>query len=365
MEYRIVPRTGDRVSVIGMGSAVIGQTPEAEIIATVRKAVEAGINFFDLAAGHAEVFPAYGKALRDLRRQVLLQVHFGANYVTGEYGWSTELDCVKASIAWQLENLCTDYVDYGFIHCMDELSDYEEYCRNGVLDYLLSLKAQGVVRHIGMSSHTPIAAQKILDTGLVDLMMFSINPAYDYEQGDEYGVGTCAERMALYRRCERDGVGISVMKPFCGGQLLSAEKSPFHRALTPVQCLQYALDQPAVVTVLAGIADRAQLREALSFFEAPAEARDYSAIYSYAPDDAMGNCVYCRHCHPCPVGLDIGLINKYYDLSLLGDVLAGEHYATLAHKASDCISCGHCDRRCPFHVAQSERMKEIKAYFGC
>lgn len=78
----------------------------------------------------------------------------------------------------------------------------------------------------------------------------------------------------------------------------------------------------------------------------------------------MGRCVYCKHCHPCPAGLDIALINKYYDLAMQGDKLAREHYLTLEKRAGDCIGCGHCDSRFPFHVAQSERMQSIRAYFG-
>ena len=73
--------------------------------------------------------------------------------------------------------------------------------------------------------------------------MFSINPMYDFGQGD-YALGSTGERQTLYRRCEKEGVGISVMKPFNAGQLLDAAKSPFHQALTPAQCLQYALDKP-------------------------------------------------------------------------------------------------------------------------
>ena len=103
------------------------------------------------------------------------------------------------------------------------------------------------MRHIGFSSHTPSVANRLIDTGLMDMMMFSINPAYDLECGDEYGIGTVAERAALFRRCEAEGVGISVMKPFHGGQLLSDETSPFRNALTRNQCLKYALDRPAVL----------------------------------------------------------------------------------------------------------------------
>ena len=113
-----------------------------------------------------------------------------------------------------------------------------------------------------------------------------------------------------------------------------------------------------------GGGDRQQLRQVLGFLEAPAEQRDYSAISGFAPADAMGKCVYCKHCHPCPAGLDVALINKYYDLARLGDGLAREHYLTLEKRAGDCVGCGHCDGRCPFHVAQSSRMQEILSYFG-
>ena len=74
-----------------MGVSAIGARPESEIIATVRSAIARGANFFDLAGGHAAIFPAYGKALQGLREKVYLQVHFGADYTSGEYGWTTDL----------------------------------------------------------------------------------------------------------------------------------------------------------------------------------------------------------------------------------------------------------------------------------
>ena len=95
-----------------------------------------------------------------------------------------------------------------------------------------------------------------------------------------------------------------------------------------------------------------------------AQERDYSVIATLTPKDTKGTCVYCKHCHPCPAGLDIGLINKYYDLSRLGDILAKEHYLTLEKTASDCLQCGHCNSRCPFSVDQMARMEEIQKYFG-
>lgn len=363
MEYRTLPHGGERISVIGMGASVIGERPEQEIIDTVRAAYALGVNYFDLAAGHAAVFGAYGKAFEGIRDKVYLQIHFGADYTIGEYGWTTKLDEIRRSVAWQLEQLRTDYIDFGFIHCIDEENDLRAYEENGVLDYVKSLKEQGIIRHLGLSSHTPALVNRVLDMGIVDVVMFSINPIYDYGKGD-FGIGENAERYALYGRCQREGVGITVMKPFCGGQLLDAAQSPFGVALNRYQCIQYALDKPGVLTVLPGYGSEREMREVLGYFDAGEEERDYSCISGFAPAETMGKCVYCKHCHPCPAGLDIALINKYYDLARLGDALAREHYLTLEKRAGDCVGCGHCDRRCPFHVRQSARMQEIRAYFG-
>ena len=82
------------------------------------------------------------------------------------------------------------------------------------------------------------------------------------------------------------------------------------------------------------------------------------------PRSADPACVYCNHCQPCPAGLEIGLVNKYYDLARQGDEMARDHYRNLQLHAGDCTGCGHCDKRCPFGVGQSARMKEIAAYFG-
>lgn len=363
MEYRVNKKTGDRISVIGLGTGPLADASQEEAVEALELACERGINFADLATAGAKAFAYCGAALAGVRKDMLYQVHFGANYETGAYGWTTDLETVKRQVGWMLEELRTDYVDYGFIHCLDGASDWEAYQSNGVLDYLLDMKKQGVVRHIGLSTHTPELANLVLDTGLVEQLMFSINPGYDYQHGD-YAKGSAGERMALYRRCEAEGVGISVMKPFSGGQLLDGKTSPFGRALTPCQCLQYALDKPGVVTVLPGVRNASDVREALRFLEAGPEERDYSVLGTFAPQEAVGKCVYCNHCQPCPKGLNVGLINKYYDLALAGDDMAKGHYEKLPLHAGDCVKCGHCESRCPFHVKQEARMEEIASYFG-
>lgn len=362
MEYRINRKTGDKISVIGIGTSHISEAGFDEAVAILKKAFENGVNYFDLAAADADCFPPFGEAFKDVRDKVFYQVHFGANYSGGKYGWTTSLETVKKSIKWQLETLKTDYIDYGFIHCIDESSDLDKYIKNGVLDYLKEMKAKGIVRHIGISTHTPALANRALDLGCVDMLMFSINAAYDYQHG-AYARGSSDERMALYKRCEAEGVGISVMKSFGSGQLLDAKASPFKQALTPYQCINYALSKPGVLTVMCGVGKMSDLDGILGYCDARPEEKDFGILGSLVPENAIGKCVYCKHCHPCPAGLDIGLINKYYDLAQMGDSLAADHYKNLEKKAEDCIKCGHCNSRCPFHVDQMARMSEIAEYF--
>lgn len=367
MEYRHLPHGAERenFSALGLGMGSIQHSGDAEIEDTVQSAIARGINYFDLCAADRHVYAPFGRAIAGQWDKVFFQLHLGAVYdQKGAYGWSRDPAVIRRTWEWELKTLATDHADMGFLHCVDDLEDWEEIKSNGLLDYLKRLRENGVVHHIGFSSHTPLVAERIIDTGLVDMMMFSINPAYDFELGDDCGKGTVSERTALFSRCQAEGIGISVMKPFHAGQLLDAKTSVFHRQLTKYQCLQYALDRPGVLTVLPGARGLSDVKELLQFVQSSAEQRDYAEIGTFTAAAVRGTCVYCHHCQPCPAGIDIGLVNKYYDLARAGDPLAAGHYDKLTVKAADCVRCSHCDKRCPFGVKQSDRMKEISEYFS-
>ncbi len=366
MEYRKLPHGSEQLSVIGIGTGSLHNSDPQEIENVIREAIDSGVNFFDLCAGGASVYHAVGRAIRDCRSQVYFQLHFGAVYnPKGEYGWSRNLSVIQKTFAWELEQLHTDYVDFGMLHCVDDDEDLDELLEHGVFDYVRSLKKRGIVRHLGFSSHTPSVAQRLLDLGDFDIMLFSLNPAYDYERGnDELGVGTNRERSALLLRCLSEGVGVSVMKPFHGGRLLMAETSPFGCALTTNQCIRYALDRPAVLSVVPGVRNAEDLRALLAYTTAKTKKTDYRVIRDITPKEVAGSCVYCNHCLPCPAGIDIGLVNKYYDLALMGDKLARNHYDKLSVNATACTGCRHCELRCPFDVKQTARMHTIAEAFS-
>ena len=91
---------------------------------------------------------------------------------------------------------------------------------------------------------------------------------------------------------------------------------------------------------------------------------DYQEIIDELRSSNVGECVYCNHCQPCPVGIDIGAVNKYLDLANAGDELAKDHYLKLGRYAGACTGCGSCEQRCPFRVKVRERMKQAAGMFG-
>jgi predicted aldo/keto reductase-like oxidoreductase len=211
------------------------------------------------------------------------------------------------------------------------------------------------------------------------MILFSINPAFDMRPASEdidsmfgdYDAGLSGidpERAELYGICETNDVGITVMKGFFGGRLFKADTSPFGAAFTPVQLIHYALTRPAVSSVLCGYDTKEQIDEAVAYETASDEEKDYGSVIASAPLHAYrGQCTYCGHCKPCPVNIDIAMVNKFYDLATAQSTVPEsvvEHYRNLGVNASACIGCRGCESRCPFGVKVADRMVKTRELFG-
>lgn len=231
-----------------------------------------------------------------------------------------------------------------------------------------------------MSSHNPSIAKMAACHGEIEMLLFSINPAFDLlppvtdleqyftGQYDESLSGIAPEREELCKICEQNRVGITVMKGYAGGRLFQEQTSPFGVALTPVQCIHYALTRPAVAAVMAGFDNPQHVYEAVAYETASSEEKDYASVLASAPRHAFstGQCTYCGHCAPCPARIDIAMVNKLYDLALMQDEIPGTvraHYQQLNANAADCIGCGSCESRCPFQVPITGRMRKAKELF--
>ncbi|MEG6503207.1 MULTISPECIES: aldo/keto reductase [unclassified Desulfovibrio] len=375
MEYRTFPKGGERISTVGIGGSKLHAVSHETMKTMVDYAIANGINIIDLATETAEVFPKVRKALAGRRDKVMLALHLGLTFQEdGQYKRTRDLEEVRRGFEKQLADLDTDYADIAYIHYVDDFDDYERVFAEGTYNFGLQLKREGRIKKLGFASHRVDVARKFLEQGDFDLFMFSINPAYDLDPvannpleedwSAMNSLNVAEERVALYRLAEKLGVGITVMKPLGAGRLLDGRTSPFGRALTVPQCLQYCLDRPAVLSCMLGADSVENLTDWIAYYDSTREERDYAFIADLHFEEMLGKCVYCNHCLPCPVNIDIARVNKFLDLAQVGDELARQHYLALEHKAGDCIQCGSCEGNCPFQVPVRDKMKEAAELFG-
>ena len=381
MKHRRLGKTGLLVSEIGFGGEWLERHPEADGIDLIHYASAQGINILDCWMADPKSRDIIGKGIKDHRSQWYIQGHIGSTWKNEQYFRTRDMNYVRPAFEDLLTCLQTDYIDLGMIHYVDSEQEWEQIQHSDYLDYVMELKKSGVIRHIGMISHNPKVAMKAAQSGYVEMILFSINPAFDMlpasedidtmfaEKFDARLKGTDPDRARLYRLCEQNDVGITVMKGFAGGRLFDAKRSVFGVSLSPVQCIHYALTRPAVSAIMCGYDTKEQVDQAVAYETALDAEKDYASVIANAPlHSYRGECTYCGHCKPCAMQLDIAMINKFYDLAAMQPEVPAtvqSHYEALEHTASECIGCQACEARCPFGVPIAERMKKTAELFGC
>lgn len=381
MKYRTLGRTGLQASEIGLGGEWFnGLTPE-ESKAIIDEAIESGINFIDIFMPQAPTRDNIGFALKNRRDKFIIQGHLCTVFEDEQYERTRDINKTKASFEDLLQRLQTDYIDIGMLHYVDSEEDYQSVFNTEIIEYAKELKSKGVIGCIGLSSHNPNIALKAVESGMIDVLMFSINPAYDMEKSDtdvldliefkgipKSGWTVDEARQRLYTACENKEVAITVMKALGAGSLLTAESSPFGVAMTVSQCIHYVLNRNGVKVAIIGCHTPEEIREAVKYYDISEEEKDYSHIFAHTNNINMtGRCMYCNHCQPCPSHIDIAAVTKFLDLALQQDTVpetVKQHYFSLKANANDCIACGKCEPNCPFGVKIRENMARAKEVFG-
>jgi predicted aldo/keto reductase-like oxidoreductase len=382
MEYREIGKTGIRASVIGLGSEGLARITASETDRVIGFAIDNGINIMDCCMPGLEVQNHINRALRGRREKMLIQGHIGSSATDGQYDVSRDINVCRRNFEKLLSGLGTDYIDFGLFFFVDTAADFSLCFHDELLHYVLGLKEQGIIRAIGASCHNSEIAGRIADTGIVDLIMFSVNPVFDmtpvnsdiYELLDhaklkeKYTLTIEPERERFYRLCEQRQVSITVMKTLLAGKLLSPEFSPLGNAMSVSQCIHYALTRPAVASVLLGSKSEAEIVEALSYFEANEAEQDYSRIIQNFRGAEKGSCLYCNHCQPCPSGIDIAAVTRYTYIAALNErdipPTVTQHYKAMDRHGSDCIGCGACEKKCPFKINVIATMQKAMRIFG-
>ena len=379
MIYRKLGNTGLSVSEIGFGGEWLERHEESESVELMKYAGELGINIIDCWMPDPKSRDIIGKAMQGNRDRWIVQGHIGSTWQNGQYVKTRDMKHVIPAFEDILKRMQTDYIDLGMIHYVDAQEDWDQCMNSDYIRYVHDLHEQGVIRHIGLSTHNPRIAKMAVGSGFIEMILFSINPAFDMHPATEdldsmFGEydaslsGIDKERAELYQLCEERGVGITVMKGFCGGRLFDPATSPFGTAFTPCQCIHYALTRPGVSSILCGFDTKEQVDAAVAYESASDEEKDYASVIASAPlHSYKGQCTYCGHCKPCPVNIDIAMVNKFYDLAVQQAEIpesVKSHYQSLEVTASQCIGCKGCESRCPFEVSIAERMEKTAELFG-
>lgn len=380
MEYRAIGKTGMEASIIGLGAEHLDKAPYNQVEEVIEACFENGINIMDVFMPGAEVRRNISRALKGRRQEILLQGHIGTVERNGQFLRTRDVELSRKYVEQFLKYFETDYIDLGMMFYVDTEEDFKEAFESDYLTYVLKLKEQGTIRGIGASTHNPITAAKMVESGVVDMLMFSINPAYDmlpaaYDIMDVFTDkvkelpfdGTEPSRARLYELCQGKNIGITVMKTLGAGWLLSPEKTPFNKALSVGQCIHYALTRPAVASAMVGCKTAEEVRQACLYLTLSDEEKDYSIISRNFGATLRGKCMYCNHCLPCPAKIDIAGLTKLLDIARLDEAQIPpsihQHYHSLSHKASECIGCRSCEKNCPFGVQVISNMQSAARLF--
>ena len=223
MRKRMLGKTGLYVSEIGFGGEWLERHPEEESIELMKYASEKGINIIDCWMPDPKSRDIIGKAMLGNRDKWYVQGHLGSTWQNGQYVRTRDMKYVKPAFEDLLARLQTDYIDLGMIHYVDTVEDWNNIQDSDFLKYVKELKEKGVIRHIGMSSHNPETAKMAVKSGLIEMLLFSVNPAFDMlpagqdldellKDGysyDENLSGINVERSELYKLCEEYNVWAS------------------------------------------------------------------------------------------------------------------------------------------------------------
>jgi len=334
MEYRILGKTGLKISRLGFGGIPIQKIDAEGTRALMLTMKEAGINYIDTARGYTVSEEYLGYALEGIRE----------HFVLATKSMSRTKDAMAADIDTSRRNLRTDYIDLYQVHnpSMEQLE--QVIAPGGALEALLEAKAAGKIGHIGITAHSTEVFKAALEMDWVETVMFPYNI-----------VETQGEK--LIARCAEKNIGFIAMKPLAGGAIENATLA-----------LRFLFADPKVTVVIPGMAQEQEIKQNIAACEnsAPLTGEEKEQIQSIRSALGTNFCRRCNYCQPCAAGINISgvfLFEGYLSRYGLAD-WARSRYATLAKTASDCIGCGACESRCPYSLPIRQMLKSAAEKFG-
>ena len=334
MEYRVLGKTGLKISRMGFGGIPIQRTDAQGAKAVIRWLCDHGVNYIDTARGYTVSEEYLGQALEGIRDK----------FVIATKSMSRTKEAMAADIDISLKNLRTDYIDLYQIHNATPADVEKVIAPGGALEALQEAKAAGKIGHIGITAHSLDTFKLALEMDWVETIMFPYNIVET--QGEE-----------LIRKCAQKNIGFIDMKPLAGGAIEDATLA-----------LRFLCSNEDVTVVIPGMAEIKEAEQNLAAVEnnAPLSEEERTAMEKIRKDLGTHFCRRCNYCAPCSAGIFIPgvfLMEGYLSRYGLED-WAIMRYNGMEKTASDCIECGVCETRCPYGLPIREMMKSVAKKFG-
>ena len=333
MEYRILGKTGLRISRIGFGGIPIQRIDAEGTKELIRYLHAAGVNYIDTARSYTVSEEYLGYALEGIRQDFVLATKSPA--LTKE--------TMAKDIETSLKNLRTDYIDLYQIHNPSAEGLEKILAPGGALEALQEAKAAGKIGHIGITLHPVELFKQALDFEWAETIMFPYNL-----------VETQAED--LIRVCTERNIGFIDMKPLAGGAIDDAALA-----------LRFVTANPDVTVVIPGMSTIEEAEQNLAAVNntAPITGEELAKIQNIRDELGTQFCRRCNYCAPCAAGISIYvqfLLEGYYTRYNLKE-WATARYNAQEKTASDCMGCGACETRCPYNLPIRDMMKKVAKVF--
>lgn len=334
MEYRILGKTGLKVSRMGFGGIPIQRVDQEKTRELMLRLADEGINYIDTAKGYTVSEAYLGYALKGIRDR----------FIIATKSMSRDKEAMAKDIETSLIALQTDYIDLYQVHNpnMEQLD--KVVAPGGALEALLEAKEKGIIGHIGLTAHSVEVFERALEYDWVETIMFPYNLVE--QQGAK-----------LMHRCQEKNIGFIDMKPLAGGAIEDATLA-----------LRYVCANDDVTIVIPGMAKESEIDENIKACNdhRPLTKEEQDKIEAIQKQLGSQFCRRCNYCAPCTVGISIPnvfLFAGYLERYNL-EQWARQRYATLDVKASACIACGACQTRCPYELPIIDMLKKCAQEFG-
>lgn len=327
---RYLGKTGMKIKRVGFGGIPIQRISQEDTNKVIDELEKCGVNFIDTARGYTVSEEYLGNALKGRREKFYIATK----------SMSRDYESMKRDIEISLKNLQTDYIDLYQMHNVKPAEYDTLFGEDKAYRALLEAKEQGKIKHIGITSHGLETVEKAVESDKFETIQFPYNIVEN--QADE-----------VFKRAYEKGVGTIVMKPLAGGAIDDGTLA-----------MKYLLSREYIDVAIPGMDSPQQVIEntdVLQNYELTEE--DNKKIAKIKSELGTNFCRRCEYCLPCPKGINIPqnfLLEGYYNRYNLKD-WAVDRYRGLAknERASNCIECGACQKKCPYELPIIDMLKKV------